>query len=134
MEEKRLFHSASDIIQLIIVVTCAVVAILTTILYGSPSETVLGIFGGALGVGYKAANSRNQANTANNINTTNEADSSQNFNFNNNEPISNKPVQENRTPETSQPPVNTKAKPEPLKENNDSGKQLKSIFKDRLNR
>lgn len=134
MEDKKLFHSSTDIIQLIIVVTCAIVAILTTVLYGSPSETVLGIFGGALGVGYKAANSRNQTNTTNNTNTTNEAGSSQNLIFNSNEPKDNSPVQENRKPETSQQPVNDKVKPEPLKENNDNGKQLKSIFKDRLDR
>ena len=134
MEDKKLFHSSTDIIQLIIVVTYAIVAILTTVLYGSPSETVLGIFGGALGVGYKAANSRNQTNTTNNTNTTNEAGSSQNLIFNSNEPKDNSPVQENRKPETSQQPVNDKVKPEPLKENNDNGKQLKSIFKDRLDR
>lgn len=50
MDKNKFFQSQVNIIDLIIIVTCAVVAILTTVLYGSPSETVLGIFGGALGI------------------------------------------------------------------------------------
>jgi len=50
MDKNKFFQSQVNIIDLIIIITCAVVAILTTVLYGSPSETVLGIFGGALGI------------------------------------------------------------------------------------
>lgn len=53
MSDNHYFQSPINLVELIIVVSCAVVAILTTVLYGSPSETVLGIFGGALGLGYR---------------------------------------------------------------------------------
>ena len=61
MNKDRFFQGQVNLIDLIIIVTCAVVAILTTVLYGSPSETVLGIFGGALGVARHGMNNRQTA-------------------------------------------------------------------------
>ena len=61
--DNHYFQSPINLIELIIVVSCAIVAILTTVLYGSPSETVLGIFGGALGLGYRNGNGKTNSPT-----------------------------------------------------------------------
>lgn len=51
-----------NLVELLIVVFCGVVLIMTTI-NGQPSETIIGIFGGYLGVAYKNAQSKTSTTT-----------------------------------------------------------------------
>lgn len=56
-----------NMVELLIVLFCGVVLIMTTI-NGQPSETIIGIFGGYLGVAYK--NAQNKTTTTTTTTTT----------------------------------------------------------------
>lgn len=58
-----------NLVELLIVVFCGVVLIMTTI-NGQPSETIIGIFGGYLGVAYKNAQSKTSTTTTTSTKTT----------------------------------------------------------------
>lgn len=56
-----------NMVELLIVLFCGIVLIMTTI-NGQPSETIIGIFGGYLGVAYK--NAQNKTTTTTTTTTT----------------------------------------------------------------
>ena len=53
------FFSQVNLIELLIVITCAIVLIMTTLIKGQPSETIIGILGGYLGSSAKSHLAKN---------------------------------------------------------------------------